>query len=42
MKHLRAGKAWGQLQPLYARTVKGSKTMDMIAALESEIKTLLT
>lgn len=41
MTHFRAGEAWGQLQPLYSRETKGGKTLDMIAALESEIKKLL-
>lgn len=41
MKHVRAGECWGLLQPLYARRVKGEKTLDQIAALEDEIKKLL-
>ena len=41
MRHVAALEAWGKLGPLYARKVKGIKTRDAIASLESEIRNAL-
>lgn len=41
MKHVRAGECWGKLQPLYAKEVKGEKTLGDISDLEQEIIHLL-